>query len=290
MPSVTIPAAGSVVPTLTSGTNTEVARRTAAIISSAVGSVTVNSGGTAPAPPADHSLLVVNTNNPLNLNYPSSYQYVVVGDSPAPITVSGGGAPNEQIVLGAGAVAVNTGGGSGTIVGGDGDKAIDVGASYGFAVYTGGGHDTIDLRQSVATGRNTVEAGAGANVFSNGVISQPGNTVLLGAGATQVRSTGPDSITAGAGATTIQVVGNVQDTVRGGAGAMTVVNASGQIVGQFFDPDQRPALERQHDRAGRRRRRQLPRRIERQQPAHRQHRRRDAARRRQRRRFDRHGQ
>ena len=143
------------------------------------------------------------------------------------MTVSGAGATNEAVVIGTGNIQFNTGGGSGTIVGGDGDKSINLGATTGFAVYTGTGHDTIDLRQSQAGGRSTVEAGVGFAVFGpTGTIAQPGNTVLLGAGATQVRSTGADSIVAGAGSATIQVVGAVQTTVSGGAGTLTMVNST----------------------------------------------------------------
>ncbi len=231
MPSVTVQGAGSVYPTLTAGTNAAIARQAGAIISNAVNSgaavVTVTAGGTAPNPSSTPALLVINTNNPTNLNFPSSYPYVVVADNPAPMTLSGGGAVAQEIILGAGTVQYNAGGGSGTIVGGDGDKSINLGASTGFAVYTGAGHDTIDLRQSQAAGVSTVEAGAGFNVYSNtGAVTQPGNTVLLGAGAAQVRSTGSDSVTAGAGSATIQVVGNIQDTVAGGAGSLTLVNGS----------------------------------------------------------------
>ena len=230
MPSVTIQGAGSVYPTLTAGTNAAIARQAAAVISNAISgaaAVTVTAGGTAPNPSSTPALLVINTNNPTNLNFPSTYPYVVAGDNSAPMTLSGGGATAQEIILGAGTVQVNTGGGSGTVVGGDGDKSINFGATTGFAVYTGAGHDTIDLRQSLASGVSTVEAGAGFNVYSNaGAVTQPGNTVLLGAGATQVRSTGSDSVTAGNGSATIQVVGNVQDTVFGGAGRLTLVNGS----------------------------------------------------------------
>ena len=231
MPSVTIQGAGSVYPTLTAGTNVAIARQAGAIITAAIASgstvVTVTGGGTAPTPPTNPAVLVVKTSSQLNLAIPAAYPYIVVGDNPAPVTLSGGGASNETIVIGAGNTQVYTGGGSGTIAGGDGDKGIYLGATTGFAVYTGGGHDTIDLRQSQAGGRSTVEAGAGINVFGNaGAIIQPGNTVLLGAGTTQVRSTGSDSITAGAGSATIQVVGPVQDTVVGAAGTLTVINGT----------------------------------------------------------------
>ncbi|MDP9094945.1 MAG: hypothetical protein M3N26_00040, partial [Pseudomonadota bacterium] len=208
MPSVTIQGAGSVYPTLTAGTNAAVARQAGAIISAAVGNgaapVSVTGGANAPVPPSSPAVLVVTTTSQLNLAIPAAYPYIVVADNPAPMTLSGGGAANQTIVLGTGIVQLNTGGGTGTIVGGDGDKFINLGATAGFAVYTGDGHDIIDLSQSLAGGRSTVEAGAGTNAYDNGTI-QPGNTVKLGAGAAQVRSTGSDSITAGAGSATIQV-------------------------------------------------------------------------------------
>lgn len=245
MPSVTIQGAGSVYPTLTAGTNANVARQAGAIISAAVNSgaaaVTVSAGGTAPAPPASSALLVVNATNALNLNYSSSYPFVVTADNPAPMTLTGGGAAGQAVVLGSGVVQLNTSGGSGTIVGGDGDKMINLGATSGFAVYTGGGHDTIDLRQSLVSGRSTVEAGAGINVYNaSGAITQSGNTVLLGAGGAQVRSTGSDSIKAGAGSATIQVVGSVQDTVVGGAGTLTLVNGMAESQVNFSSSTNSP--------------------------------------------------
>ncbi len=233
MPSVTIQGAGSVYPTLTAGTNSAIARQAALVINNAIASgagVLATGGGTQAVPSASPALLIVNTNNQTNLNYPTNYPYVVVADTFAPsivLTEAPGGGTGQQIVLGSGTVQLNTSGGSGTVVGGDGAKGINLGATSGFAVYTGAGHDTIDLSQSLATGRSTVEAGAGINVYGgSGAITQPGNTVLLGAGAAQIRSTGSDSITAGAGSATIQVVGNVQDTVVGGAGSLNLVNGA----------------------------------------------------------------
>ena len=233
MPSVTIQGAGSVIATLTAGTNFAVARQASAVISAAINSgaamTTVTAGGVAPAPASSGALLVVNTTNPTNVAFSAAYSSVILADSPAPVTLTGGGAAAEAIILGTGTAQLNTGGGTGTVAGGDGDKQINLGATTGFAVYTGAGHDTIDLSRSLIGGRSTVEAGAGTNVIvqATGAISQAGNTVILGAGATQVRSTGYDSVTAGAGSATIQVVGLVQDTVTGGAGAVTFVNSLG---------------------------------------------------------------
>ena len=229
MPNVTIQGANSVYPTLTAGTNVAVARQASAIIGAAINggaaTVTVTAGGTAPTPSGTNALLVVNTTNPTNLAYPAAYSYVVVADNPAPVTLTGGGAAGEAIVLGTGIVTLNVAGGSGTVVGGDGDKSISLGATTGFAVFTGAGHDTINLSSSQIGGRSTVEAGAGFNVFNTaGVINQAGNTVVLGAGAAQVRSTGYDSVTAASGSATVQVVGSAQDTVVGGAGKLVVVN------------------------------------------------------------------
>ena len=231
MPNVTIQGAGSVYPTLTAGTNVAVARQASTIIGAAINggatTVTVTAGGTAPTPSGTNALLVVNTTNPTNLAYPAAYSYVVVADNPAPVTLAGGGAAGQAIVLGTGVVTLNVAGGSGTVVGGDGDKSISLGATTGFAVFTGAGHDTINLSSSQLQpgGRSTVEAGAGFNVFNTaGVINQAGNTVVLGAGAAQVRSTGYDSVTAAAGSATVQVVGSAQDTVVGGAGKLVLVN------------------------------------------------------------------
>ena len=250
MPSVTVQGAGSVYPTLTAGTNAAITGQAAALINNAMSnptltagtnaaitrqaaalaantaSFTATAGGTAPEPKSNPGFLVVNTNNQIDLNFSSSYPYVLAYDNAAPSTLSGGGAVGAVIVVGAGTVRVNTGGGSGSIYGGDGDKSINLGTTSGFAVYTGAGHDTIDLSQSLLGSRNTVEAGAGDNVINAGAITQPGNTILLGAGAAQVRSTGSDSVNSGAGSATIQVVGSVQDTVVGSAGTLTLINST----------------------------------------------------------------
>ena len=219
MPSVTVQGAGGVLPTITNGTNYDVARQAAAVINSAVNVQTqvATSGGTAPTVSGGPGLLAVDTTNPASINASSAYQYFVVRDVPAPVTVTGAGASNQLAILGTGSITFNTGGGSGIVVGGDGNKQINVGTGgTNFAIFTGAGNDTISLVSSAAIGRNTVEAGAAVTA----------NTIQLGAAPTQVRSIGTDVVAVGGGAATIQVVGNHADTVTGGAGAMTFVNGS----------------------------------------------------------------
>ncbi len=229
MAGVTISGAGS---TLPDGTNINVARQVAAMINSATTFQSTNPIGTAPAVPGGQvGELIVNTTTPAIVIASGLYQYFVVSDAPlpgtAPVTVTGGGALNQQVVLGTRPVTFNAGGGSGIIVGGDDNKAIDIGVGTNFAIYTGAGDDTISLVSSAAAGRNTVEAG----------LAVTNNTVNLGAAPTLVRSTGNDAVSVGSGAATIEVVGMVQDTVSGGAGRMTFVEGDGASqVNYVTDP------------------------------------------------------
>lgn len=213
--------------TMTAGTNTDVANQAASIIGSALSSAaasqtTITTENTVPSAPAGTvGYLVVSPTNGKNVVADSTYQYFTVTDVQAPVTVTGGGAANQVAILGTNpggtTVVFNTGGGSGTVVGGDGNKSINASTAIGFAVYTGGGNDTI----SVGAGRNTVAAGAGQN------------SITLGTGTTQIRSTGNDTVQVGAGNATIQAAGSNQDSVVGGSGAMTIINGSGSANVNF---------------------------------------------------------
>lgn len=218
----TVQGAGSVQPNVTAGTDFAVAQQAANVIRSAanVQVTTMTSGGTAPAVGSGNTgELDVNAVYGASI-LATGYQYFVVGDTTQAISVTAGGAANQGVILGTNTstnavISFNSGGGSGTIVGGDGAKSINTGAGTNFAVYTGAGNDTISLASSPAIGRNTVAAGAGANVVS------------LGAAPTQVRSTGSDTIGIGTGAATVQAIGMANVSVSGGTGARTVINAAG---------------------------------------------------------------
>lgn len=185
---------------------------------------TMTAGGTAPSVPGGSGgVLIVDTPNMVSIFTSAAYQYFViddgtVGGGAGSATVRGGGAPMEQVILGTRTITFNANGGSGTVIGGDGNKTIDIGTGTDYAIFTGAGSDVINLASSAATGRNTVEA-AGAPPTGQ-------NTITLGAAPTEIRSTGKDSIVAGAGAATIQVVGSAQDTVVGGSGAMTFIDGT----------------------------------------------------------------
>ena len=221
----TVQGAGSVHPTITAGTDYSVAQQASAVIQSAanIQLATMTSGGTAPTVPSgQYGGLIVDASQP---SFPgggigaSGYRFFVVGDTYNPITVSGGGAIGQQVILGqalgpSGIVSYNAGGGSGTVVGGDGKKVITTGPGTNFAVYTGTGNDTINLSSSPAAGQDTVSAGTGQNL------------VNLGSAPTQVQSTGADTINVSLGSTTVQAIGSAAAVVLqgNGSGARTFIN------------------------------------------------------------------
>jgi len=222
----TVQGAGSVHPTVAVGTDYAVGQQASAVIQSAanVQVAVMTAGGVAPTVPGGQDgVLIVDTSQPGFIGggiAASGYRYFVVGDTYNPITVPGGGSVGQVAILGTalgpvGAIAFSAGGGSGTIVGGDGNKTITTGHGTNFAVYTGAGNDTVNLSGSPAAGLDTVAAGAGQNL------------VTLGAAPTQVQSTGSDTINVSVGSTTVQAIGNAAVALQGGSGARTLINGGG---------------------------------------------------------------
>ena len=108
MAGVTISGAGS---TLPDGTNITLAKQAAAMINSVIASTpgaatTMTAGGTAPSNPGDTGrVLVVDTPNQVSIFTSNAYQYFVVADGTVgggagAATVRGGGAQNQQVILG----------------------------------------------------------------------------------------------------------------------------------------------------------------------------------------------
>lgn len=218
----TVSGAGSVSASFTDGASANAAQQATALIRSAVTGVQTATGSGSYTAGGANELDISTTSN-ASVNE-ANFRFLVVGDVFAPLTVTEN-APvaNQVILLGAGPITLNTDGGSGVIVGGDAasgntaGKTIHIGAGANWAITTGSGNDTIDLTQSVATGRSTVAAGGGSN------------TIKLGAEATAVQSSGSDTINAGSGAALVQVVGGgtAPVSVSGGAGARAVVLGAG---------------------------------------------------------------
>ena len=163
----------------------------------------------------------------------------------------GNGTQNQQVLADNGGLIYNTGGGSGTIIAGDGANFIatpTIGGS-GFSITTGAGNDII-LAQS---GANTISAGGGVNLIGvrgNDTISLSGSTDFVigsttaSAGstitATEVGSgnvgiapnsenlnfvggTGVATVYAGTGSDTI-TLGTGGGIVAGGLGGNNVIN------------------------------------------------------------------
>ena len=213
----TVQGAGSVNPTITNGTNSVVFGQASTIIQNAINLQSVTVGGGFSSPTVQGGVageLIVNTVFNASVSAPG-FRFFVIGDALNPISVTAGGALHQAVILGAGPISFIAGGGSGIIVAGDGNKRIDLQTGHDFGVYAGSGNDTIEAGQSLAGGRNTVEAGLGNNV------------IHLGAAPTDIRSTGRDTIAVSAGSTMIQTIGNGQVSVTGGAGSVTLVNANG---------------------------------------------------------------
>lgn len=160
---------------------------------------------------------------------PSTNQTTGASSVAGGVTVYGSGASNQFFLVDNTPVALATGGGSGTIVTGDGDNLIGSPTAGGsaFHVYAGAGNDTI----SMPTGSNSINAGGGNNLIASGFegtlssnfISITGNDTVSAGGS------GTDTVTLTTGTAYVAMrtksllfVGN--DTV---GGAATIMGGSG---------------------------------------------------------------
>ena len=151
---------------------------------------------------------------------------LVVGDNASSI-ITGSGAANESVLIGASTVYFNTNGGSGVLVSGDLPQVIATptvgGGSFTFT--TGTGNDII-VAQS---GFNTVNAGGGTNAIFTGnaldVINSQGNDVINGVGG---RAGLTDTVNGGGAGTTTFIGEGAKNLVyNGGAGSTTILGGSG---------------------------------------------------------------
>ena len=149
----------------------------------------------------------------------------VTAANTAGTTISGVGTAGELVVYGNTAVTYNTGGGTGSVSGGDVGSLLGTPTSGGgaFAFTTGSGNDTI----LAVTGNNTVAAGTGNNVIFTGQssdnVNSTGNDIISGVGGLAGQS---DTINGGAG-TDLVFEGAKNFTFNGGSGASTVISGTG---------------------------------------------------------------
>ena len=152
---------------------------------------------------------------------------LVVTDTSRPVTVDGGTAQNKLIVGNdVAGTQLNTGTGSGTVVGGDGGSLIGTSATASandrFSIMAGKGDDTV----IVTNGNNTIAAGSGNNLVGlfggNNLVYAAGNDTVFAGG-------GNDTIGAGSGNTTL-VGGSGNATLLGGTGNGLLVGGSGNAV------------------------------------------------------------
>ena len=193
-------------------------------------------------------------------------QTTVLGPNTSSVIFSSGGAEigfgngtqNQQVIADNGGLTYNTGGGSGTIIAGDGANFIATPTIGGgrFAINTGAGNDIIFAQ----SGANTVNAGGGVNLLlirGNDTISlfgstdiivgspgaSPGNTITAtesGSGNVAIAPNNENlNFVGGAGVATV-FAGNGSDTitlgtgggiVAGGLGGNNVINGGAGAAG-----------------------------------------------------------
>ncbi len=106
----------------------------------------------------------------------------IVSQAGGSTTVVGSGGQNQRVLIDNTNTTFNTGGGSGTIVTGDGNNFIGTPTSGGgaFSITTGTGNDTI----TAFTGQNTISAGAGNNFIGLGAAGTLASNIVIGTGIT----------------------------------------------------------------------------------------------------------
>ena len=166
---------------------------------------------------------IVETLFPLNtpVTVPTSYSFTSVETYNGDTSVQGNGGDNQSILLSSVAgVTFNTGGGSGTVVAGQGNDLIGTPTAGGgnYLLSGGPGNDTI----TAFSGNDTVSTGSGSNLIG------------LGSGNDQVNLSGTnDTVIAGSGHDTVAVTGSDAALIFGGPGQLTFLNGSGSstVVG-----------------------------------------------------------
>lgn len=148
-----------------------------------------------------------------NVVAPTGYLGLIDASTTAPVTIAGAAQANESVLGGASDLTFYTNGGSGTVVGGDGNNVIA-------SPTASGGAWTLNL---YGVGNTSVYGGAASDLIQSG---NGHNLFFLGSGADTVYSSGADTIIAGTGNTTV-ATSAPGAFVYGGNGTDLLVNAGG---------------------------------------------------------------
>jgi serralysin len=180
-------------------------------------------------------LAIVETLYPLTapVTVPSSYSFTSIETYNGFTTVQGNGGENQTTLISSiTGVQFNTGGGSGTVVAGQGDNLIGTPTSGGgnYLISGGPGNDTI----TAFSGNDTVSTGSGSNLIGlgsgNDSVSLSGNndTVVAGSGSDTISVTGNDAALVFGGSGNLNFInGSAPSTVVGGTGSETIQGGSG---------------------------------------------------------------
>jgi serralysin len=199
-----------------------------------VRSATVFTSLTTP-PPTDPSVLAVyKVDGSLFVDNvaqsPTANAAIVLSGTSNGRLVGNASATHQLIVGNAGNDIINSGGGSGTIIAGDGNNVIGTLASGGgnLMVKTGNGNNTVVL----ASGNNTVITGTGNNLIAfgtgNNLAYAQGNDTLVAGAGNQTIGAGSGNVTMFAGAghsTLIGGAGNDMIFTQGGSGNLLVAGS-----------------------------------------------------------------
>jgi serralysin len=172
----------------------------------------IASANTPPPPAGTLGELVIDGSLP-NVSAPVGDALIVDASPANPVTVAGSAQANESVFAGSSDLTFYTDGGSGTIIGGDGNNLIASPTSNG-------GSWDLDLQ---GVGSTTVFGGAA----NDEILSANGrNLLFLGSGQDTVFSSGTDTIVGGSGAETV-ATGAPQSWVFAGSGSALLVNSGG---------------------------------------------------------------
>jgi len=166
-----------------------------------------------PPPPAGTLGELVIDGSISNVAAPAGYAFIVDASPANPVTVAGAAEANESVFAGSSDLTFYTDGGSGTIIGGDGNNLIASPTSNGGSWY-------LDLQ---GVGSTTLFGGSA----NDEILSANGrNLLFLGSGQDTVFSSGADTIVGGSGAETVATAAS-QSWVFAGSGPALLVNSGG---------------------------------------------------------------
>ncbi len=161
-------------------------------------------------------LAVLETQLPFTtpVSVPAGFNFTIIDTSEGFASVQGNGGEDQRVLISsATGVTFNTGGGSGTVVAGQGNNLIGT-------PMTGGGHQLI----VGGPGNDTITSFSGDNVISPG---GGANLIGLENGRDDVSLSGTaDTVVAASGDDTVSVTGEDAALIFGGTGRLTFINGS----------------------------------------------------------------